>query len=453
MERPQKRSKEDCVTHEYPSTPHPSRRDLHRTARPRRIPQLRPLSRWDRRVLFGLPTTLLLVALSAGLFTGASASAEVPPQPAAATATPSAALPATPSAAPAAVADAQVALRSAERLAKEPRTVAAKQRKRIESLSAELRALMTDRSDAAASRAGERQPVEAARAADDEAQDAKAGRDAAEAAPSAAPAEDQAAPATAGQEDGTTEPAPIPSAAPAEIAPPSLPTDVTPLDDTADATIDDTSDAERPETAAPAPTQGEAADAAATSELKQTTEALTDLIRSAEASAVKIKPAPATPKEVLARQVRAAREAAPKLKKHARALAGHENGEIPSRELCKVGFARGEALRCDATQQLERLNRAYRARFGTNLDIVDSYRSYAAQVATAASRGYLAAVPGYSNHGWAVALDLGGGVQQFGSAQHNWLRKHGPAFGWDNPGWARADGRKPEAWHWEYKAR
>jgi LAS superfamily LD-carboxypeptidase LdcB len=152
-------------------------------------------------------------------------------------------------------------------------------------------------------------------------------------------------------------------------------------------------------------------------------------------------------------QVRAARRAAPSLVKHARTLAGYQNGQIPTGELCELSFASGETLRCDAAQQLERLDSAYRARFGRHMDINDSYRSYAAQVATAASRGYLAAVPGYSNHGWAVALDLGGGVQRFGTAQHEWLRAHGPAFGWRNPAWAQADGRKPEAWHWEYKAR
>jgi hypothetical protein len=26
-------------------------------------------------------------------------------------------------------------------------------------------------------------------------------------------------------------------------------------------------------------------------------------------------------------------------------------------------------------------------------------------------------------------------------------------FGWRNPDWAQADGRKPEAWHWEFGTR
>ncbi len=67
-----------------------------------------------------------------------------------------------------------------------------------------------------------------------------------------------------------------------------------------------------------------------------------------------------------------------------------------------------------------------------------------------ASRGYFAAPPGMSNHGWALALDLGGGIQSYGTAQYEWMRANAPAYGWDNPEWARAGGSKNEPWHWEY---
>jgi D-alanyl-D-alanine carboxypeptidase len=72
-------------------------------------------------------------------------------------------------------------------------------------------------------------------------------------------------------------------------------------------------------------------------------------------------------------------------------------------------------------------------------------------VSVKASRGYLAAVPGYSDHGWGIAVDINGGVEERSSAQHQWLVENAAEFGWHNPAWAQADGRKPEAWHWEYR--
>jgi hypothetical protein len=129
---------------------------------------------------------------------------------------------------------------------------------------------------------------------------------------------------------------------------------------------------------------------------------------------------------------------------------GHDNGRIPVSELCGVPFAPGEELRCDAVAGLVQLNHAYKRAFGTNLRVIDSYRSYADQVAVKASRGFFAAVPGYSNHGWALAVDLSGSAAAPGSAQHAWLLAHGRRYGWHLPGWAQPDGRKPEPWHWEF---
>ena len=62
-----------------------------------------------------------------------------------------------------------------------------------------------------------------------------------------------------------------------------------------------------------------------------------------------------------------------------------------------------------------------------------SYRSYEAQSELFATKPGLAALPGTSNHGRGVALDLCGGVEDFGSPQHRWLRQNGAAYGWDNP--------------------
>jgi D-alanyl-D-alanine carboxypeptidase len=181
------------------------------------------------------------------------------------------------------------------------------------------------------------------------------------------------------------------------------------------------------------------------------TEDLTTLIEKTETSAVSIEPAPATPAEVLDAQAAQARKASASLKKFADDTEGYENGRIASADLHELSFASGESLRRDAAEQLERLDAAYRARFGTHLEIRDSYRSYESQVSVKATRGNFAAVPGYSDHGWGIAVDLNGGVEERSSAQHQWLVENAAKFGWHNPAWAQADGRKPEAWHWEYR--
>lgn len=130
--------------------------------------------------------------------------------------------------------------------------------------------------------------------------------------------------------------------------------------------------------------------------------------------------------------------------------AGYSNGRLPASELCRIDWAAHERLRCDADRALTRLNEAYRARFGRNLDINDAYRSYAEQVAIKKKRGRFAARPGTSNHGWGKAVDLGGGVNRFGSSQHTWMRANAPRYGWVHPSWARANGSLPEPWHWEF---
>ncbi|GAA1407310.1 MULTISPECIES: M15 family metallopeptidase [Oerskovia] len=189
-----------------------------------------------------------------------------------------------------------------------------------------------------------------------------------------------------------------------------------------------------------------------TTEIGAATEALRTVLDAA-AVAVSVQPAP-TAEEIAAQQ--AAEEAAQRaamaaqLAAWANSTAGYSNGTIPESLLCSPSFAPGQLVRCDAAYQLEQLNVAYRAAFGTDISVTSSYRSFGSQVAVKASKGYLAAAPGTSNHGMAQALDLGGGISSFGSAQYAWMRANAPAYGWDNPEWARQGGSKPEAWHWEY---
>ncbi|MGY2082632.1 NlpC/P60 family protein [Blastococcus sp. SYSU DS0539] len=130
---------------------------------------------------------------------------------------------------------------------------------------------------------------------------------------------------------------------------------------------------------------------------------------------------------------------------------GWSNGRIPAEALCRLGIA-GHALRCDAAASYARLDAAFTAEFGTRLRITDSYRPFRAQVAAYRAKPGLAAVPGTSNHGWALAVDLGGGVNVAGTPQWTWMTAHAARFGFVQPDWARPGGEKPEPWHWEYGA-
>jgi LAS superfamily LD-carboxypeptidase LdcB len=88
--------------------------------------------------------------------------------------------------------------------------------------------------------------------------------------------------------------------------------------------------------------------------------------------------------------------------------------------------------------------------FGSPLCITDSYRSLGAQVTAFRAKPALAAVPGTSNHGWALAVDLCGGINIAGTVQSAWMAANAGRFGFVQPDWARQGGEKPEPWHWEF---
>lgn len=106
-------------------------------------------------------------------------------------------------------------------------------------------------------------------------------------------------------------------------------------------------------------------------------------------------------------------------------------------------------MRADTVGGLTELNEAYAAEFGVNLTINSSYRTYAQQEALYDPSSKTAAPPGCSNHGTGLAIDIGGGVQTFGSAQYEWLKANAEAYGWVHPPFAEPSGRNPEPWHWQ----
>lgn len=129
---------------------------------------------------------------------------------------------------------------------------------------------------------------------------------------------------------------------------------------------------------------------------------------------------------------------------------GYANGMIPIEALCALDGVQYHALRCDAAKAYDAMSTAYAERFGARICITDSYRSFASQVRLYAQKPGLAAVPGTSNHGWAMAVDLCGGIESFSSAQYAWMVANAPKFGWVHPDWARQGGGREEPWHWEF---
>ncbi|MCO5992881.1 M15 family metallopeptidase [Actinoallomurus rhizosphaericola] len=123
------------------------------------------------------------------------------------------------------------------------------------------------------------------------------------------------------------------------------------------------------------------------------------------------------------------------------------NGLIPARYLCPLPQP-GRELRPDAALAFYKLNAAYKAHFGTQMCLTDSYRPLAEQQRIYANRPGMAAVPGHSNHGWGTAVDLCGGVQSQGSAQFNWLQANSKTYDFFHPAWAYSSPFEP--WHWEY---
>ena len=133
------------------------------------------------------------------------------------------------------------------------------------------------------------------------------------------------------------------------------------------------------------------------------------------------------------------------------------NGLIPASALCQLKTNPNHRLRADAANGFDAMSKAYQAYSGTPLCLTDSYRSLAAQISVKRRKGFLAATPGTSNHGWGLAVDLcEPGTQSnpqpwnTGTGYDRWMHEHSREFGWVHPSWAHAGGSKPEAWHWSF---
>lgn len=128
----------------------------------------------------------------------------------------------------------------------------------------------------------------------------------------------------------------------------------------------------------------------------------------------------------------------------------YSNGFFPSSALCPITGHPGDMMRPAAARGLNALKAAYEQDLGKQLCITDTYRPYHEQVIVARQSPGLAAKPGRSKHGLGLAVDLCGGVENFGTREHLWMKQHAPLFGFFHPAWAEPTGSMPEPWHWEY---
>jgi zinc D-Ala-D-Ala carboxypeptidase len=128
----------------------------------------------------------------------------------------------------------------------------------------------------------------------------------------------------------------------------------------------------------------------------------------------------------------------------------YPNGRLPASALCPLYGAAGQSLRPGAAAAFNAMSIAYEKDTGSPICVTDSYRSYAEQVMVKASRGHWAATPGTSEHGMGRALDLCGGINNFGTPAHLWMKQNAPLYGWFHPDWAEPTGSLPEPWHWEF---
>lgn len=138
------------------------------------------------------------------------------------------------------------------------------------------------------------------------------------------------------------------------------------------------------------------------------------------------------------------------------------SGTLPMSELVvpvpglyeKMGDKQEVMLTPSAAAAFADLNAAFVERYGRNLPVNDSYRSYDSQVITKRESPELAAPAGESPHGY-VGIDIEVGHR--GSEIYNFLIEEGPSRGIFNPVWMDPNGinnsgfyTMDEPWHFEY---
>lgn len=124
-------------------------------------------------------------------------------------------------------------------------------------------------------------------------------------------------------------------------------------------------------------------------------------------------------------------------------LKSYGNGKVPASALQGLGIG-DHKLWAPAAEGFTKLRAAAQAD-GVTIGVTDSYRSYDSQVDVARRKGLykdggLAAVPGTSDHGWGLSLDL-----KLDDKAQSWMRANAGRFGFD-------ENTPREPWHWTFMA-
>ena len=141
-------------------------------------------------------------------------------------------------------------------------------------------------------------------------------------------------------------------------------------------------------------------------------------------------------------------------------LAGQKitNGKLPEAAMytipgLKDSNNRPVKMLVEIADEFQQLMIDFKAHFGYDLVINDSYRSYERQQQMKDEYGKKAATPGTSKHGWALAFDCNttgkDNIKGFGGEIYKWLYQNAPKRGFWNPSWAQSGGKNEEPWHWE----
>ena len=140
----------------------------------------------------------------------------------------------------------------------------------------------------------------------------------------------------------------------------------------------------------------------------------------------------------------------------AKTVLAQENGKVPERMLVAIGWDKEKTLiAAPAVKDLNRLNAAFKKKFGHNLDIDLAYRTRATQDAYWVELGpYVAARPGTSNHGWGTAIDVPETYDySFRGKYHKWLKANSKKFNWVHRKILEEGSPYAEAWHFDYVGR
>lgn len=137
----------------------------------------------------------------------------------------------------------------------------------------------------------------------------------------------------------------------------------------------------------------------------------------------------------------------------AKTVLAQKNGKVAQKMLVAIGWDKEKTLiAAPALKDLNRLNAAFKKKFGRNLDVDLAYRTRATQDAYWVELGpYIAARPGTSNHGWGTAIDTPETYDySFRGKYHKWLKANSKKYNWVHRKILEEGSAYAEAWHFDY---